>query len=196
MTTLDLLIQNLSKLPGVGKKSAGRMAHYLLKAQDSYNRALAEQIATLKSKIKECSVCGNFTEQDVCEICADNSRQRNLICVVEQPEDIQTIEQLADFNGLYHVLGGVIAPMEGIGPSDLRSRELISRISEQQVEEIILALNPTIEGETTGLYLHKLLEPIGIKVTKLASGLPFGGDIEYADKRTLSRSFEGRIRMK
>ena len=147
---------------------------------------------TLHERIKQCSVCGSYTETDPCRICSDNLRDRSVICVVEQPQDVQTIEASREFRGLFHVLGGVIAPLEGIGPDKLSIGKLIERVREEKVQEVIIATNPTIEGDTTALYLQKALAPTGVTVTRLASGLPVGGDLEYADKLTLARSFRGR----
>ena len=195
MTTLDKLIKSFSRLPGIGKKSAGRIAYYLLKADPAISRQLAEQLSTLHSSIIKCSVCGNYTEQDPCEICANPNRDSSLICVVEEPQDIHTIEETREFNGLYHVLGGAISPMDGVGADDLSIAQLMRRVSEKPVQEVILATNPTVEGDTTALYLQRMLKEKGIAVSRLASGLPVGGDLEYADRMTLARSFKGRTVM-
>ncbi|MFW5712386.1 MAG: recombination mediator RecR [bacterium] len=195
MTTLDKLIKSFSRLPGIGKKSAGRIAYYLLKADPAISRQLAEQLSTLHSSIIKCSVCGNYTEQDPCEICSNPNRDSSLICVVEEPQDIHTIEETREFNGLYHVLGGSISPMDGVGADDLSIAGLMRRVTEKPVREVILATNPTVEGDTTALYLQHLLKEKGIAVSRLASGLPVGGDLEYADRMTLARSFKGRTVM-
>ncbi|MFO7850668.1 MAG: recombination mediator RecR [Spirochaetia bacterium] len=195
MTGIDRLISHLSRLPGVGKKSAGRIAYYLLKADRDYVQRLAETIASLQDTVKKCSVCGNYTEEDPCPICSDSSRDRGIICVVEQPQDVHTIEQTAEYRGLYHVLGGAINPLEGIGPNNLSIAALMRRVTGGEVNEVILATNPTVEGDTTALYIHRMLQELDIPVSRLASGLPVGGDLEYADRTTLSRSFKSRTQM-
>ncbi len=195
MTVLDQLIRSLSRFPGVGKKSATRMAYSLLSSDDEYLRALADQIATLKSRIRRCSVCGIFTEADPCDFCTDPRRDTRNICVVEQSQDVATIEGTHEFQGLYHVLGGALSPIDGVGPSDLNIDSLMKRITSGEVDEIILATNPTVEGDTTALYLGNLLKDSGAAVSRLASGLPVGGDLEYADRLTLARSLKGRIKM-
>jgi len=192
MNALDDVIDSLSRLPGVGKKSATRMAHFLLKSNQTACERLAHDIMVLHERIHPCRVCGAYTEDDLCPVCANPGRDRRLICVVEQPQDVQTIEAVKEYNGLFHVLGGVIAPLEGIGPDQLRLSELVSRIQEGSVQEVILATNPTIEGDTTALYIQRILKNTPVSVTRLASGLPVGGDLEYADRLTLSRSFRGR----
>ena len=193
MNALEELTESFSRLPGIGKKSAGRIANYLLRSDRSFNQSFSHQILTLQDRIKPCSICGAWTDKDPCPICSDILRDKSLICVVEQPQDVQTIENSREYNGLFHVLGGVIAPLEGIGPDKLSIAALISRVQEGYVKEVIIATNPTVEGDTTALYLHRLLtDRTGVKVTRLASGLPVGGDLEYADKLTLARSFRGR----
>ena len=192
MNPLDQLVKTLSKLPGIGSKSARRVAHYLLKADDYWVSDLASQIAKLKERVKNCEICGNYTEESPCPICADLSRDRSIICVVEQPEDIGTIELTGDFNGLYHVLGGVISPIDGMGPEDLKISLLLQRLKQGSVSELIIATNPTVEGETTALYMVNLLKDSGLRISQLASGLPAGGDLEYADRLTISRSLKGR----
>jgi recombination protein RecR len=196
MTALDELTSLLSRMPGLGKKSAARIACYLLKCDQDYNEHLAERIRRLKSEVKLCSECGTFTESDPCPICSNPARDRGLICVVEQPQDMLTIEASREFNGLYHVLGGVIAPVDGMGPEKLSFGKLIERIRQGQVREIIVATNPTVEGDTTALYVKRLVgeldEASAPKVTRLASGIPVGGDLEYADRLTLARSLRGR----
>lgn len=193
MNAIDELTESFSRLPGIGKKSAGRLVNFILKADISYVKKFALQLNTLQEKIKPCSVCGTWTEDDPCPICTDTMRDRSIICVVEQPQDVSTIESSHEFNGLFHVLGGVIAPLEGIGPDQLNIKQLIKRITEEKVSEVIIATNPTVEGDTTALYLQRMIAAVSdIKVTRLASGLPVGGDLEYADKLTLARSFRGR----
>ena len=194
MNTLEELVDSFSRLPGIGKKSASRIAHYLLRADRNFLERFAQQIALVQDKIHPCPECGAYTETEVCSICADPLRDRSVLCVVEQPQDVETIESSREFRGLFHVLGGVIAPLEGIGPSQLSFRKLTERIRAGQIQEVIIATNPTVEGDTTALYLQKLLSTTGmpLKITRLASGLPVGGDLEYADKLTLARSFRGR----
>ncbi len=192
MNALDEVTESFSRLPGIGKKSAGRIANFLLRADESFVQRFATQVSTLKERIKPCSVCGAWTENDPCPICSDDSRDRKTLCVVEQPQDVATIENAREYHGLFHVLGGVIAPLDGIGPDQLRIASLIERVKKDGVEEVILATNPTVEGDTTALYIQRLLQDSGCKVTKLASGLPVGGDLEYIDRLTLARSFQGR----
>jgi len=194
-TALDRLVALLSKLPGVGKKSASRMVYHILDGSSSYAHALAEELAALHRTIRHCGVCGGFTETDPCPICADTGRDHGLICVVERAQDLRIIEESREFNGVFHVLGGLIAPLEGVGPGDLAIGKLAARLREGEVREIILALNPTVEGDTTALYLQKTLREFPVEVTRLASGLPVGGDLEYTDRLTLSRSFRGRVRV-
>jgi recombination protein RecR len=186
------LIQEINKLPGVGPKSAQRIAYYLLRSDEIENQALAEAILQVKQKTKLCSVCLNISETDICHICSSEPRDRTKICIVEQPQDILALEHTRKYNGLYHVLHGALSPSEGIGPDDLRINELIDRLKSGQVTEVILATNTNLEGEQTALYLHRLIAPLGIKVTRLARGLPFGTELEYADDVTLSRALEGR----
>ena len=193
MNAIDELTESFSRLPGIGKKSAGRLVNHILRADEAWVQRFARQMATLQSKITPCSVCGSWTETDPCPICADSLRDRSLICVVEQPQDVATIESAHEFHGLFHVLGGVIAPLDGIGPDQLRIAPLLERVRMGGVKEVIIATNPTVEGDTTALYLQKMLSFIeGVADTRLASGLPVGGDLEYADKLTLARSFRGR----
>ncbi len=186
------LIQALNKLPGIGPKSAQRIAYYLLRSDESENQALAEAILQVKQKTKLCSVCLNVSETDVCYVCSSEPRDRAKICVVEQPQDIIALEHTHKYNGLYHVLHGALSPSEGIGPDALRIPELMERLKSGMVTEVILATNTNLEGEQTALYLHRLISPLGIKVTRLARGLPFGTELEYADDMTLSRALEGR----
>lgn len=192
MNPLELLVKTLSKLPGIGSKSARRVAHYLLKADSRWVEELAAQIARLQENIKNCEICGNYTEESPCPICSDPSREQSLICIVEQPEDINTIELTGDFKGLYHVLGGVISPIDGMGPDELSIGKLVTRLKSGTVLELIIATNPTVEGETTAMYIVNLLKDSGLKISQLASGLPAGGDLEYADRLTISRSLKGR----
>jgi recombination protein RecR len=195
INALDRLVALLAKLPGVGKKSAFRMAYYILETRADYARSLAEELAGLHSAIKRCSVCGAFTETDPCAICADSGRDASILCVVERPQDVRIIDESREFHGRFQVLGGLIAPLEGVGPDDLSLGLLLSRVRKEGVREVILAMNPTLEGDTTALYLQKLLKDTGAEVTRLASGLPVGGELEYADRLTLSRSFRGRIKL-
>ena len=186
------LIEELHKLPGIGPKNAQRLAYFLLHAPEEQARALAEAIIAVKEKIIFCSVCQNITEVDPCAVCQDEQRDRSKICIVEKPLDILPLERTRGYNGLYHVLHGAISPMEGVGPEDLRIRELLARLQNSSVQETILATNPNLEGEATAMYLQRLIAPLGIKVTRLARGLPFGSSLEYADEVTLTRALEGR----
>ena len=196
MNALEDLIDNLCRLPGIGKKSAARLAYHILKQDPPYAHRLADSLYRLHDSIKPCPVCGAFTDQDVCAICSDPGRDGSCICVVEQPQDVYTLMSMGEYRGLFHVLGGVIAPLEGIGPEQLRIASLVKRIGNgTAVKEVILATNPTIEGDTTALYIQKVLRDIPVEVTRLASGLPVGGDLEYTDKLTLMRSFKGRIKI-
>ncbi|MDR2924113.1 MAG: recombination mediator RecR [Treponema sp.] len=192
---LDRLIALLSKLPGIGKKSASRMTYHILENDSAYARTLADALASLHNAIRRCGICGAFTETDPCPVCSDSSRDHSLICVVERAQDLRIIEESREFHGVFHVLGGLIAPLEGIGPGDLAIGKLIARLERQNIKEIILALNPTVEGDTTALYLQKMLKEFPVEVTRLASGLPVGGDLEYTDRLTISRSFRGRVKM-
>lgn len=190
------LIEQLRKLPAIGPKSAQRLAFYLLKAPREEVQELVKAILAAKEKIRYCSICGNITEMDPCSICRHPQRDSSVICVVEEFRDVVTVEKTREFNGLYHVLHGAISPMDGIGPNDIRIRELLERVQKGTVKEVILATDPNVEGETTAMYIAKLLQPLGVKVTKIASGLPVGGDLEYADEATLARAIEGRREMK
>ena len=196
---LDRLTVLFSKLPGIGKKTAGRLAYHILDTDPSYAQALAAELSGLHNAIRRCSCCGSYTEKDPCSICTDPSRDRSLLCVVERAQDIRVIEEAREYQGLFHVLGGLIAPLEGVGPGDLTIPALLNRIKQEGIRELILALNPTIEGDTTALYLQKFikekLSPASIEITRLASGLPVGGDLEYTDRLTLSRSFRGRVKL-
>lgn len=189
---INKLIQELNKLPGIGPKSAQRLAYYLLRAPEEQNKLLAEAILSLKQKIHLCSICFNVTESDPCPLCRSDQRDRSKICVVEQPQDILALEHTGIYHGLYHVLHGAISPTEGVGADDIRIKELLNRLQTGSVNEVILATNPNLEGEQTAMYLNRLISPMGIKVTRLARGLPFGTELEYADDVTLTRAIEGR----
>ena len=186
------LIEELSKLPGVGAKSAQRLAFHILSMDDREAEVLANSITRAKSSMRYCSVCGNLTESDPCEICSDEKRDRTVICVVEQARDVAAMERMKEYNGLYHVLNGAISPMDGIGPEDINLKQLIIRLQQDDIREVILATNPTIEGEATAMYAARLIKPSGIKVTRIAHGIPVGGDLEYTDEVTLSKAMEGR----
>lgn len=192
---LAKLVGELEKLPGIGPKSAQRLAFYILRLSSEEAGKLAEAITEVKDKIGYCSVCYNFTDQDVCELCSDTRRDQSIVCVVAEPRDLIAMEKTNEYHGLYHVLQGVISPMDGIGPDQLRVRELLTRLQGGQVTEIILATNPTVEGETTAMYLTGLLKPLGLKVTRIAHGLPVGGDMDYADQATLIQALEWRREM-
>lgn len=195
MKALDEVVDLLTRLPGIGRKSALRVAWYLLKADESYAAALADRIVALKSAVHFCSLCGSYTEEDPCPVCSSPARDHSLICVVEQPQDVVTIEASREYRGLYHVLGGLISPLDGVGPEELHLAELEARLSDGEVREVVVATNPTVEGDTTALYLKRALEATGVSVTRLATGIPVGGDLEYADRLTLARSFRGRVRL-
>lgn len=186
------LIEELGKLPGIGPKTAQRLAFYILNNDAGAARDLARAIVDAKNNTRYCSVCSNLTDIDPCTICSSDRRDRSVICVVEEPRDVVAIEKARDFKGLYHVLQGTISPMDGVGPEDLRIRELLSRLQTGEAKEVIVATNPNIEGEATAMYLARLIKPSGIKVTRIAHGLPVGGDLEYADEVTLAKAFEGR----
>jgi recombination protein RecR len=186
------LIDELGRLPGVGPKSAQRIAFHILQADPTDVRRLAHALTEVKEKVRFCTVCGNVSEAELCRVCLDTRRDPSLICVVEEPKDVVAVERTREFRGRYHVLGGAISPIEGVGPDDLRIRELMQRLADGTVTELILATDPNLEGEATATYLARLLKPMGLKVTRLASGLPVGGDLEYADEVTLGRAFEGR----
>ncbi len=186
------LIDELGRLPGIGPKSAQRIAFYLLQADDDQPRKLAQVLLEVKERVRFCEVCYNVTEEERCNICRDARRSQTTICVVEESKDVQAIERTREFRGLYHVLGGAISPIEGIGPDNLRIKELMSRLADPNIVEVIIATDPNLEGEATATYLTRMLSPLGITVSRLASGLPVGGDLEYADEVTLGRAFEGR----
>jgi recombination protein RecR len=192
VNAIERLITELNKLPGIGPKSAQRLAFYLLRASKEQTGLLADAIITVKQQITLCSSCCNVTDTDPCPICRSDQRDKGTICVVEQPQDILAIEHTGSYHGLYHVLHGAISPTEGIGANDVRIRELTDRLQNGTVHEIILATNTNLEGEQTALYLNQLLLPLGVRVTRLARGLPFGTELEYADDNTLTRAFEGR----
>ena len=186
------LIEELNKLPGIGPKSAKRLAYHLLGRPDEDARALAEAILTLKEKIKLCSVCFNITDLDPCRICQDRERDHSKICVVEKPSDILPLEQTGKYAGVYHVLHGTISPAQGIGPDDLKVKELLARLKDDPITEVIVATNPNVESETMAMYLHQIITPLGVRVTRLARGLPFGAELEYADDLTLGQALENR----
>ncbi len=186
------LIDELGRLPGVGPKSAQRIAFHLLQTDPVDVRRLVTALTEVKDKVRFCSICGNVSQAEQCRVCSDPRRDLSIICVVEEPKDVVAVERTREFRGRYHVLGGAISPIEGIGPDDLRMRELLTRLADGVVDEVIIATDPNLEGEATATYLARLLRPMGLRVTRLASGLPVGGDLEYADEVTLGRAFEGR----
>ena len=190
---LNKLINELSKLPGIGGKTAQRLAFHILSLSEREAEALAEAIVSAKKNLRYCSECGNLTDQDKCLICSDATRDRSVICVVETPQDVVAMERIREYRGLYHVLHGAISPAEGIGPNDINLKSLITRLqASDEVKEVIIATNPNIEGEATAMYISRLLKPAGIKVTRIAHGIPVGGDLEYADEVTLLKAIEGR----
>jgi len=189
------LLEELERLPGIGPKSAQRLTYHILRAEEQNTTRLAEAILEVKRVIHFCPKCFNFAEGDLCDICGDSGRDHSMICVVEEPRDVVAIDRTGEFRGVYHVLQGAISPIDGIGPDQLRVRELVDRIGEGGVVEAVIATNPNVEGETTALYVARLLKPLGIKVTRIASGLPVGGDLEYADEVTLGRALEARREM-
>lgn len=190
--SLSKLVNELTRLPGIGPKTAQRLAFHVLSSSKDNAESLAKAILDAKEKIRYCSICGNISEQDICTLCYDQSRDGSTLCVVEEVKDIIAMERGGQYNGLYHVLQGAISPMDGIGPGDVRIKELLDRVKKGGVSEVILATDPNVEGEATANYVGKLLKPYGIKVTRIASGLPVGGDLEYADEITLARALEGR----
>jgi len=195
MTELDILAKDLSRLPGVGPKSAKRIAYFLIKSDKQYNKMLSESIASIQDKVFPCSVCGSYTEVDPCPLCTDPSRDQSQLCIVEQPQDVVTIQSSGAYNGLLFVLGGAISPLDGIGPDKLNFPKLMKRINEGKISEVIIATNPTEEGDTTALYIRHLLKDNDkVSISRLASGLPIGGDLEYADRTTLARSLRGRVK--
>jgi recombination protein RecR len=189
------VIDALSRLPGIGPKGAQRIAFHLLKADAEEVTALAATLVALREKVRFCEVCGNVAEEQTCSICRDPRRDQSQLCVVEESKDVVAIERTREFRGRYHVLGGAISPMDGVGPDDLRIRELMTRLADGSVTEVILATDPNLEGEATAAYLARLISPLGLTVSRLASGLPVGGDLEFADEVTLGRAFEGRRRI-
>lgn len=192
---LARLVGELEKLPGIGPKSAQRLAFHLLRIPADEARQLSDAIREVKERISTCQICFNFTDQPVCDICRNERRDRSVLCVVAEPRDLLAMERTNEFTGRYHVLGGVISPLDGIGPEMLRVRELIERIQRDEVKEVILATNPTVEGDTTAMYLARLIKPFQVRVSKIAFGLPVGGDLDYADQATLIQALEGRREM-
>ena len=186
------LIDELGRLPGIGPKSAQRIAFHIIQSEHVDTSRLVEVLRTVKEKVKFCKECGNLSEEELCRICRDERRDKNVICVVEESKDVIAIEKTREFRGRYHVLGGAISPIDGIGPEQLRVKELLARLQNADIEEVIIATDPNLEGEATATYLSRMLKPLGIKISRLASGLPVGGDLEYADEVTLGRAFEGR----
>ena len=194
-SSIQNLLEELERLPGIGPKSAQRIMYWLLTNEGGHSRRLAEAILEVKETISFCPVCYNFAEGGQCSICANEKRDHSMICVVEEPRDLTAIEKTQEFEGVYHVLGGVLSPMDGVGPENLKLRELMARLSDEEISEVVLATNPNVEGETTATYIARLIKPLGIKVTRLASGLPVGGDLEFADEVTLGRALEARREM-
>ena len=192
---LQRLIDELARLPGIGRKSAQRLAFHLLQIEEEDAARLAEAIVDMRRRVELCTRCFNVTDSEECSICRDAQRDGSVVCVVERAQDIVVVEKTQEFSGRYHVLGGAISPIEGIGPEQLRMRQLVERVEVEGVQEVIVATNPTVEGDTTALYLARLLKPIGVMVTRLASGLPVGGDLDYADELTLGRALAGRREM-
>jgi len=186
------LIDELGRLPGVGPKSAQRIAFHIIQSDRVDVTRLVEVLKTVKERVKFCTICGNISEEELCKICRDPRRDKSFICVVEESKDVLAIEKTKEFKGSYHVLGGAISPIDGVGPENLRIKELMTRLAETTIGEVIIATDPNLEGEATATYLTRLIKPLGVKVTRLASGLPVGGDLEYADEITLGRAFEGR----
>ena len=191
--SIEQLAEQFAQLPGIGRKTAHRLALYVLKMSHDEVVSLAKALVNVKEKVRYCTICSNITESDPCAICSNTKRERSFICVVEEPHDVLAIEKTNEFKGLYHVLGGALSPLDGIGPDDLKIKELLQRLNSSAIEEVILALNPNVEGEATTLYLSRLLKPLGLKITRIARGLPVGSDLEFADEATLSRALEGRV---
>ena len=192
VASLDRLIEQFERLPGIGKKTARRLAYYVITRQDNMAEKFSNALLEAKEKIRYCSVCQNLTDSEVCSICAASDRDRSIICVVEDSQDVMAFERTREYKGLYHVLHGVLSPLDGVGPDQLKIRELMTRLSSGEVTEIVVATNPTVEGEATASYISRLVKTMGIKVTRPALGIPVGGDLEYADEITLTRAFEGR----
>lgn len=193
--SLEALIKEFSRLPGIGPKSASRLAFHVLQMPLESAQRLSDGILLVKKSISTCSICGGISESPVCAVCSDPERDKNIICVAESAKDVLTIEKTGEFKGVYHVLHGVISPLDGIGPEEINIRALLDRCKERKIQEIIIATNPSIEGDATGLYLARLLKPLGIRVTRIAHGLPVGADIEFADSITLAKSISGRVEM-
>ncbi|MEK6649775.1 MAG: recombination mediator RecR [Bacteroidota bacterium] len=191
--SVEQLAEYFSQLPGIGRKTAHRLALHVLKMDRPAVDALAAALVAVKEKVRYCTICSNITESDPCAVCSSPKRDRSLICVVEEPNDVLAVERTNEFRGLYHVLGGALSPLDGLGPDDLRIKELLERVGAGGIEEVILALNPNVEGEATTLYVSRLIKPLGIRVTRIARGLPVGSDLEFADEATLSRAIEGRV---
>ena len=189
------LVNQLSKLPGVGRKTAQRLAYRIIGLPEEQVRELAVAIFNGKKQIHFCPVCGNYTDSETCAICSDSSRRRDIVCVVKAPRDVNAMERMREYNGLYHVLHGVISPMDGVGPDDIRIRELMSRMAGGEIREVVLATNPNVEGEATAAYISRLIKPMGVKVTRIAHGVPIGGELEYTDEVTLLRAFQGRTEL-
>ena len=192
MDPITRLVEALTKLPGIGEKSASRLAFHILGSPEEYARELAQAILDVKEKIRLCSVCMNITEQDPCRLCQDPSRNEEIVCVVEEPNDLYAIEKTGSFNGKYHVLHGVISPLDGIGPDEIYVKELLERLKDGTIKEVLLATNPVVEGDATALYLKEQIVPFGVKVTRIARGIPVGGDLEYTDGATLTDAIRGR----
>lgn len=195
MNPLSKLIFELSKLPGIGEKSATRLAYYILNQDQSYAESLSLALTEAKSKLRYCNECFNFSENEKCEICLDEKRNHLQICVVERPSDVTPVEKTGTYRGAYHVLHGLLSPLDGVGPEDLKMRQLFVRLKEKDIQEVIFALNPSVEGEATTLYLSRLLKPVGIKLSQVAYGIPFGGTIEFTDRQTLGKALENRTEM-
>ena len=189
------LVNQLSKLPGVGRKTAQRLAYHILSLPEEQVRELAVAIFNGKKQIHFCPICGNYTDTDPCAICSDSDRRHDIVCVVRDPRDVNALERMREYNGLYHVLHGVISPMDGVGPDDIRIRELMTRLSSGEIQEVVLATNPDVEGEATAAYISRLIKPMGVKVTRIAHGVPIGGELEYTDEVTLLRAFQGRTEL-
>lgn len=189
---IQRLTFQLSRLPGIGEKTAARLAFYLLKAPEAYVRELSQALLDVKLRIRPCSICCNFTEQDPCAICSDARRDDELLCVIEQPSDVRAIERTREFRGRYHILHGALSPLDGVGPEQLRIQELLARLSDGRVKEVIMATDPDVEGEATALYLARLLRPLGLNVTRIAHGIPVGSELEYVDHVTIQRAFDNR----
>ena len=189
---IEQLTHQLSRLPGIGRKTAQRLAFHIVSMPEEEVRELAVAIFNGKKKVHFCPVCGNLTDMETCSVCADPSRDQSIVCVVKDARDVNAMERIRDYNGLYHVLGGVISPMDGVGPDDIRIRELMSRLGSGSIKEVVLATNPDVEGEATASYISRLIKPMGIRVTRIAHGVPVGGELEYTDEITLMRAFQGR----